>query len=50
MLTQTELQQRLADYNQGFSDKELGKMWFLSPRSVKTWRHKHNLPVNGKKG
>jgi uncharacterized protein YjcR len=48
MLTQTETQQRLNDYSQGFTDKELGKMWFLSPDAVKSWRHKYNLPANGR--
>jgi hypothetical protein len=45
-LTKTEEARRMADYEAGYTDRELGGRWGLSKSGVACWRHNRGLKPN----
>lgn len=46
MLTNEENKRRMALYQKGLNDKEIGDRLFLAPETIVYWRQKNGLPPN----
>ena len=49
MISEAEHQRRLAEYNRGLSDTQIGMKLNLSPAAVASWRHAFSLKPNRRK-
>ena len=46
MLLKEEHERRMALYQKGLNDKEIGARLFLTPKTIVYWRQKNGLPPN----